>query len=308
MAILPMDMDTRRRMAILHTERIRHDTLIRVSAGPPNEVSYTGSAPKAMLVSNSDIALLVYSRLDNGSLSNLSLVSRAHNIILAKLHCSSHFWWSRLHQLGASVPIERASECRDIYHLVMPHPLVSPTVHAYQDEHNELLQCELAAKTLLELAPLQMSGAADITLNQAFRVGSREVLALFVSNEDWFASRSTADEDCARYTKRYIAVIRAILDKSRCPSIDMNDWVVYYACENGHTEVVRLFLEDGQLDPGAYNNQGLIEAVKCGAHDLVQLLIADPRVDRHAQCGQALKEAWDRQHDMKMVDILLSRG
>ena len=51
-------------------------------------------------------------------------------------------------------------------------------------------------------------------------------------------------------------------------------------CMNGHAEVVKLLLAHGRADPNGSNGQGFYEAIKRGHTQVVEALLADPRVIR----------------------------
>ena len=51
------------------------------------------------------------------------------------------------------------------------------------------------------------------------------------------------------------------------------------AISHGHTEIVRLLLEDGRADPGADHQWALVAAAEAGHAEIIRLLLADPRVD-----------------------------
>lgn len=53
----------------------------------------------------------------------------------------------------------------------------------------------------------------------------------------------------------------------------------YFACKNGHAEVVRLLLADGRVDPAARDNSAIRHASKNGHSEVVRLLLQDSRVN-----------------------------
>ena len=61
------------------------------------------------------------------------------------------------------------------------------------------------------------------------------------------------------------------------PSEDGN-YAIRMASINGHTEVVRLLLQDRRVDPSDDNNKSIKWASRNGHTDIVKLLLQDERV------------------------------
>jgi ankyrin repeat protein len=73
----------------------------------------------------------------------------------------------------------------------------------------------------------------------------------------------------------------------------MNNIAILSASANGHTDAVRLLLDDktGRVDPSTMNNDAIQAASEQGHTDVVRLLLADPRVDPTADNNRAIMRA-----------------
>jgi ankyrin repeat protein len=63
------------------------------------------------------------------------------------------------------------------------------------------------------------------------------------------------------------------------------------ASENGHLEIVQLLLADDRVDPSANDNYPIRIALENGHLQIVQLLLADRRVDPSALDNYAVQLA-----------------
>jgi hypothetical protein len=76
------------------------------------------------------------------------------------------------------------------------------------------------------------------------------------------------------------------------------------ASGNGHFDVVKLLLEQQNVDPSDYNNEAIVWAVRNNHIDVVKLLIADPRVDPSEPHNKAI--TWAVEFNLKEIVYLLS--
>jgi ankyrin repeat protein len=58
-----------------------------------------------------------------------------------------------------------------------------------------------------------------------------------------------------------------------------SNMAIKWACEKGHTEIVKLLLTDPRVNPTAQNNYSIMYAIHNGYIDVVRLLLDDPRVN-----------------------------
>jgi len=72
--------------------------------------------------------------------------------------------------------------------------------------------------------------------------------------------------------------VKRLLDKGVDPSINGN-YAIRMASQNGHTEIVRLLLQDERVDPSINGNYAIRMASRNGHTDIVKLLLQDERVD-----------------------------
>ena len=80
---------------------------------------------------------------------------------------------------------------------------------------------------------------------------------------------------------------------------------LYYAVKKGHTEIVRLLLENDMLGPTSYNNYLLCIAIDGGNTEIVKMLIAEPSIDPSVYNNQTLFTAC-KCMDIIMIRLLLS--
>jgi len=86
-----------------------------------------------------------------------------------------------------------------------------------------------------------------------------------------------------------IEIVRLILsfrkpDGTSCinPTDEDDCWAIQEVCENEDTEILRLLLEDGQIDPTTDDNRAIREACWEDHIEVVQLLLEDGRADPEA--------------------------
>lgn len=79
------------------------------------------------------------------------------------------------------------------------------------------------------------------------------------------------------------------------------------AAFNGHSEVVRLLLQDGRADPGSRNNAAMLVAAGYGYSDVVKLLLHDVRVDPASHMAASLRWAAWKGHT-QVLELLLADG
>ncbi len=86
-------------------------------------------------------------------------------------------------------------------------------------------------------------------------------------------------------------------------SFDIN-WPIKWASADGHTEVVKLLLEDPRVDPSAQDNYAIIVASQFGHLEIVKLLLKHPRVYPGDSNNLAIGYASENGH-IEIVKILL---
>lgn len=91
----------------------------------------------------------------------------------------------------------------------------------------------------------------------------------------------------------YVEILSTILT---CSSLDLSAEVSPILAAASQ-ETVHLLLEDGRFDPSTENHAALRTAIRNGYTDIVESLLADPRVDPTAIVGyNALQDASERGH------------
>ena len=83
-----------------------------------------------------------------------------------------------------------------------------------------------------------------------------------------------------------------------------DNWAIRWACEYGHTEVVKLLLGDERVDPADYDNYAVRWASEKGHIEVVKLLLKDKRVDPSDDNNRAVGWACENGH-AEIVKLLL---
>ena len=82
-----------------------------------------------------------------------------------------------------------------------------------------------------------------------------------------------------------------------------NNIAIRLASYHGHSEIVKLLLQDKRADPSDQNNQAIIWASAEGRTEIVEILLKDKRVDPSAYNNQAIRLASDGGHT-EIVEML----
>ena len=101
------------------------------------------------------------------------------------------------------------------------------------------------------------------------------------------------------YAKKYIEIVKILLDNGVNPCTD-NNYIIKWASSEGNYELVKLLLEHEKIDPCIENNTLLRHAIHYGHLDIVKLLLSDTRVLTHFDKESAIEIAKER----KRYDIL----
>ncbi len=104
--------------------------------------------------------------------------------------------------------------------------------------------------------------------------------------------------------KGHTEIVKILLEDPRVDPSDRNNLAIRLASENGHIEIVKLLLKDPRVDPSDYNNYAIIYASTKGHAEIVKLLLADPRVDPSAENNLAIRWAVVNCHK-EVVKLLL---
>ena len=98
------------------------------------------------------------------------------------------------------------------------------------------------------------------------------------------------------------AFARSILSLTQCCDCDSS--IVKWMAEHGHIGVVKLLLEESDVNPGADYNYAIKWASANGHSEVVKILLKDPRVDPGADNNYAIGLASERGH-FEVVKLLL---
>jgi len=97
--------------------------------------------------------------------------------------------------------------------------------------------------------------------------------------------------------------VKRLLNKGIDPTID-NNYSIRMASENGHTDVVKLLLQDERVDPSDDSNYAIRMSSENGHTGVVKLLLQDERVDPSAYNGRAIRMSSENGH-IGVVKLLL---
>lgn len=76
----------------------------------------------------------------------------------------------------------------------------------------------------------------------------------------------------------YIEKVKEALANGQDPT-ETDNYAIQIACIYGHTEVVKILLEDGRADPTATNNNAINWASRQGHTQVVENLLKDGRIE-----------------------------
>lgn len=84
---------------------------------------------------------------------------------------------------------------------------------------------------------------------------------------------------CLACWNDHLEVVKLIIDDGEVdPSYDNNDPIIA-ACNVGNLEMVKLLLADKRVDPSTDNNHCILDMSESGNIEIIKLLLNDPRVD-----------------------------
>jgi len=99
-------------------------------------------------------------------------------------------------------------------------------------------------------------------------------------------------------------VVKLLLQDKRVDPSANKDYSIRKASKNGHADVVRLLLKDGRVDPSAREDYSIGKASENGHADVVKLLLEDGRVDPSRTANYAILVASENGH-VEVVKLLL---
>lgn len=99
-------------------------------------------------------------------------------------------------------------------------------------------------------------------------------------------------------------MMRVLLQKGKLdPSINNNS-IIHYAASRGYIDIVKILLADPRVDPSDRNNRAIISASERGHTEVVKLLLNDTRVNVSDNNNEAIILASKYHHD-DIVKIVL---
>jgi len=102
----------------------------------------------------------------------------------------------------------------------------------------------------------------------------------------------------------YLNGVKISLERGADPSYK-NNYVIGYASYKGHTNIVKLLLNDRRVDPSAGDNSAIRNASENGHTDIVKILLNDKRVDPSERDNSAIRYASQNGY-LEIVELLLN--
>jgi ankyrin repeat protein len=139
----------------------------------------------------------------------------------------------------------------------------------------------------------------NTALLKACQFDHMRIARLLLTKTDYKAFEESAPFRGA-CVKGHTDIVRMFLDEFDADPSVKDNFAVLAASKNGHIDIVRLLLEDPRVSLTTENDDVLNMACKKGQLDLVRIFLADNRIDPTANDSQALTTACDGGH----VDIV----
>lgn len=103
--------------------------------------------------------------------------------------------------------------------------------------------------------------------------------------------------------KGYTGIIALLIQDKRI-NLTIDDQFVHLLCKRGYLEILKILLENNNIDPSSNHNEAIIEASSNGYSEIVKLLLQDPRVDPSDRNNQAIRNSSIAGH-VEIVKLLL---
>ena len=122
-------------------------------------------------------------------------------------------------------------------------------------------------------------------------------------SKEYIKSKINIDNIGEVSTYGLIDEVKRLLDQGEDPSDD-NNWAIRLASRNGHTEIVKVLLQDERVDPSDKDNYAIRMSSNNGYTDIVKLLLQDRRVDPSGGDNYAIGLASKNGH-IEIIKLLL---
>jgi hypothetical protein len=100
-------------------------------------------------------------------------------------------------------------------------------------------------------------------------------------------------------------ILRILLKDGRLQPNKDKYHIIGVACHRGNSEIVKLLLDDGRANPAYLSNIGIITAAEEGYTDIIKLLLSDPRVNPGDKDNEALIKSVINNH-VDIVNLLIN--
>lgn len=107
--------------------------------------------------------------------------------------------------------------------------------------------------------------------------------------------------------KGHTEIVRLLLADGRVNPVAENNQAIRWACANGHLDVVKLLLADSRVNPADWRNGAIRVASYCDRLEVVKLLLADPRVNPKDEEGISIPFPEGYNIDIAVIDNVVCR-
>lgn len=161
-------------------------------------------------------------------------------------------------------------------------------------------------KVILQLDTIDPGADDNIALITAITEGHVDIVRLLLTTDgvDASAEENVIMGIAANQNNEEIMEALLELVPTLDPGADDNDAIIE-ASKSGFTEVVKVLLKDARVNPAARDNDAIVEASINGYADVVEVLLKDERVDPAARDNEAIVEA-SKSGFTDVVEMLLT--
>jgi len=99
-------------------------------------------------------------------------------------------------------------------------------------------------------------------------------------------------------------IVRLLLQDGRCDPSDSGGDALIFACTHGHAEIAEMLIADERCDPSTYENAALVAAARAGDIPIIKMILQDSRVNPARPNHLAVLEASRLGHS-EIVQMLL---
>ena len=102
-------------------------------------------------------------------------------------------------------------------------------------------------------------------------------------------------------------MVKMLLQDNRVNPADQNNYAIRWAANYGHTDTVKILVQDNRVNPADENNEAIKVAAEYGHTDTVKILLQDPRVNPEDENNYAIQWAANNGHTDTVKTLLMDR-